>query len=117
MAHDKSPVSRRSFLRSSAASAAVLTAASAARAYGANERLRVGFLGVGGRCQAHIDAVLKMQAAGVNIEAAAVCDVYSLNREKSAGKILEKGGNAPLITGDYRDVLANKDIDIVCVAT
>lgn len=120
MAHDKAPLSRRSFLRSSAASAAaagVLTAASQARAYGANERLRVGFLGVGGRCQAHINAVLKMQSEGKNVEAAAVCDVYTSNREKAASTIKEKGGRDPQVTGDYRDVLNNKDIDVVCVAT
>src|SRR5690606_20564092 len=120
MAHEKAPVSRRSFLRTSAASAAaasVLTAASTSRAYGANERLRVGFLGVGGRCQAHINSVLKLQAEGVNIEAAAVCDVFNRNRDESASKIKAKGGNSPLVTGDYRDIINNKDIDIVCVAT
>jgi predicted dehydrogenase len=77
----------------------------------------VGFLGVGGRCQAHINAVLKMQAEGGNIEAAAVCDVFNRNRDESASKIKKTAGNDPLITGDYRDVLQNKDIDIVCIAT
>src|SRR5687768_3954559 len=108
MAQEKAPVSRRDFIRRSAASAAaagaaasVLSAASYARAYGANERLRVGFVGVGGRCQAHIDSVLNLQAAGEKIEAAAVCDVFNVNRDKSAGKIKKRAGNDPIVTGDY----------------
>jgi predicted dehydrogenase len=124
MAQEKAPVSRRDFIRRSAAGAAaastaasVLSAASYARAYGANERLRVGFVGVGGRCQAHIDSVLNLQAAGEKIEAAAVCDVYTVNRDKSAKKIKDRAGNTPISTGDYRELLSNKDIDVITVAT
>ena len=124
MAQEKAPVSRRDFIRRSAvgaaaagAAASVLTAANHSRAYAANQRLRVGFVGVGGRCQAHIDSVLKLQAAGENIEAAAVCDVFNKNRDNSASKIKAKGGNDPIVTGDYRELINNKDIDVIVVAT
>ena len=33
-----------------------------ARVYGANERIGVGFVGVGGRCQAHLDIITKTAA-------------------------------------------------------
>ena len=50
-------VNRRDFIKTSAAAGAALglSAASFTRVYGANERIGVGFLGVGGRCQQHLD--------------------------------------------------------------
>src|SRR5947208_3615551 len=48
----QSKVNRRSFLKTTAAGASALslTAASASRVFGANEQIRLGLLGVGGRC-------------------------------------------------------------------
>ena len=59
----KTQFNRRNFLQTSAigASALSLSAASAARVYGANEKINIAFLGVGGRCQQHIDVILQMQ--------------------------------------------------------
>src|SRR6266566_2350547 len=71
-------VDRRDFLKTTAAGATALTltAASARRVYGANENLRVAFLGVGGRCQQHIDVILEMQKEGKPVVPVAVCDVW-----------------------------------------
>ena len=78
---------RRRLLAFSAAGAAALslTAASAKRVYGANERIGVAFLGVGGRCQAHIDIINKLKADGKPVEAVAVCDVWNGNEEVYKG--------------------------------
>src|SRR5690606_5121747 len=35
----------------------------------------------------------------------------------SAAKIKSRGGNDPLVTGDYREVLENPNVDVVCIAT
>ena len=71
-------VNRRKFLKASAAGATAL--ALAAKTYGeikgANDAIRVGFLGVGGRCQQHIDVILQMQRRGQGVEPVAVCDVW-----------------------------------------
>src|SRR5262245_10727595 len=69
---------RRDFLKATAAGAAALslTAASARRVYGANERIGVAFVGVGGRCQAHLDVVHKLQQENKGAAAVAVCDVW-----------------------------------------
>src|SRR5438874_13825185 len=69
---------RRDFLKTSAAAGAALalTAASYERVYAANEALRVGFLGVGGRCQQHVDVILQMQKEGKPVKPVAVCDVW-----------------------------------------
>src|SRR6476469_1586854 len=75
----KSEVNRRAFLAGGTAAvgaAMSLPAASYGRVKAANEKLRVGFLGVGGRCQQHIDVVLQMQKEGKAVQPVAVCDVW-----------------------------------------
>src|SRR2546422_11364749 len=69
---------RRDFLKTSAAAGAALTlsAASYDRVYGANGTINVAFLGVGGRCQQHIDAVLQLQKDNKGVRPIAVCDVW-----------------------------------------
>jgi predicted dehydrogenase len=120
----KANVTRRDFIKRSTAGAAaataaasVLSAASYGRVLGANQRVRIGFIGTGGRCQAHIGVVLKMIAEGRNVDAVAVCDVYNRNRDNSADKIKQATGRDPLRTGDWRDVVNHPEIDVVCICT
>src|SRR5262245_38961060 len=126
----QSEVNRRNFLQTTAAgaSALALTAASYNRVYGAGERIGIAFLGVGGRCQQHIDAILEMKEKGVKVTPVAVCDVWDgddkLGREKGRGlypSARRCGINADdknRVTKDYRRVLGEvKDVDAVCIAT
>lgn len=117
----KDSVSRRSFLQHSAAGAAAASiftqAQSSQAAANANSRLRVAFLGVGGRCQAHIRSVMKLQENERGIEAAAVCDVFNRYRDRAVEKIQKGTGKKPLVATDYRELLDRDDIDVVCVAT
>src|SRR5436190_219504 len=125
----RSSVNRRAFLRNTAAGAAALslTAASARRVYGANERLGVAFLGVGGRCQAHLDIINKLKRENKGVAPVAVCDVWDGNKEvqKNGGRGLypsaEKCGLSAMdkdhVTKDYRRVLDLKEVDVVCIAT
>ncbi len=60
--------SRRDFLKSSAAAGAAgyamsMAANSYAQVPGANDRIGIAFLGVGGRCQQHIDVILAPASA------------------------------------------------------
>src|SRR5438874_210130 len=62
---------RRDFLRSAAATGVATAAMSMnAKSYGqvpgANERIGIAFLGVGGRCQQHIDTILQLQTENRN---------------------------------------------------
>src|SRR5713226_3963039 len=88
----KNTVHRRDFLKTTAAGAAALslTAASASRVFGANERIGVGFLGVGGRCQAHLAIINKLRDANKDVAPVAVCDVWDGNEE------VQKGGGRGL---------------------
>jgi predicted dehydrogenase len=106
-------MTRREFVRTAAAAGAAVTLGAAARpARGANERLGVGFIGVGGRGNAHLQYVhwLKTQA-DEPVDIVAVCDVYGPRMRDAA-----EGYNAKPYM-DHRELLADPNVDIVCVAT
>jgi predicted dehydrogenase len=103
-------ISRRTFVSASAASI-VVTAASATRVLGANNRLRVGIIGCGGLAQgAHIPSLMRMKEAD-NVEIVAVCDIYQKRLDQAASTT----GAAPV--KDYRAMLDRKDIDYVAIVT
>ncbi|MFH1269119.1 MAG: Gfo/Idh/MocA family oxidoreductase, partial [Planctomycetota bacterium] len=114
---------RRSFLRTGASGAAAAGTASLfaapapVRARNLNSNLRVGFIGTGGRGSAHLGIVLKKQQAGEDVEAAAVCDVYTVNLQRAADRIRKTVGTDPRTTGDYRELTAGADIDAIVIAT
>ncbi|HEX3871294.1 MAG TPA: twin-arginine translocation signal domain-containing protein, partial [Pirellulales bacterium] len=79
-------VSRRDFVKTAAAGAAaatIIAAPAAARAYGANERLRIGFIGPGGRgFGAHVKSLTKLKKDGANIDLVGVSEVYKEQEDK-----------------------------------
>jgi predicted dehydrogenase len=130
------PVNRRDFLSTTVAgSALALTAASARRVYGANERVGVAFLGVGGRCQQHVDVIVDMVNEKKNVRPVAVCDVWDGDEalgKRSNDKHKGRTGRGLYPTAktcgldasdkkhvckDYRTILEQKDVDVVCIAT
>lgn len=85
--------------------------AAVALAQPASDRLRVGVIGCGIRgVGAHIATLLKMKETD-NVEVNAVCDVYD-KRAQQAAKLT---GGRPY--QNYREMLANKDVDVVIIAT
>ena len=90
--------------------AAAFTALSSMRIAGANERLRVGVIGCGSQATGHMNTLLKMKEAD-NVEVIAVCEVYQKRLEKAA----QLTGAEPY--KDYRQLLANKNVDYVLIAT
>ena len=121
--------SRRGFLKASAVAgtALSLTAKSYAKVMGANGKINVGFIGVGGRCQQHIDVVLKMKEEGKGLEPYAVSDVWDGDQTKGRGKgqglypAAKRCGipadDKARVAKDFRVILDNKEVDIVCIAT
>jgi len=103
-----SDVSRRDFTRQ-AAVAGVATALGSARVLGANERIRLGFIGLGNRGDQVLDAFLVHKDALV----AAVCDLYQPYLDFAAKKI----GTRPRQYHDYRALLDRKDLDAVVICT
>ncbi|HPT28877.1 MAG TPA: Gfo/Idh/MocA family oxidoreductase, partial [Bryobacteraceae bacterium] len=82
-----------------------------AAAQSPSDKLRVGVIGCGGRgVGAHIAALLKMKETD-KVEVNAVCDVF----DKRAQQAAQLTGGKPY--QNYRELLANKDVDIVVIAT
>jgi len=98
----ESMIARRRFV-------AGASALSAANVLGANDRIRLGIIGTGGRGRYLMS---RANAAG-GIDWAAVCDAYDVQREKAAGV----AGTPVEKYADYRRVLDRKDIDAVLIAT
>ena len=105
-------VSRRRFLATSAfaATSIALSAKSYARVIGANERIRIGFIGVGGMGSAHV-AACKVLKDKDNLEFLGVADCWQTRAEKAAASLDTK------TVADYRRLLEIKDIDYVTIAT
>lgn len=92
----------------------VTTAASAARVLGANERVRLGVIGTGGRGR-HLIRMAKL-AGGCEI--AAVCDAWDVRAQEGAAEVAKQFDGAKAAQyGDYRKLLERKDLDGVIIAT
>ncbi len=102
-------ISRRDFSRGVALAATQVPTLSAAQS--PSDRLRVGVIGCGIRgVGAHIKTLLKMKESD-NVTVNAVCDVFDKRAQQAAALT---GGKA---YRDYREMLANRDVDVVVVAT
>jgi len=88
-------------------------APSTGRVIGANDRIVVGYVGVGGQGMAHVRSQ-KTHAHENNIVQAAVCDVYQKRLDAAREFVGLQSANA---YGDHRKLLERKDIDAIVVAT
>ena len=101
-------ISRRSF-HATTASLAGLTALGTSRALGANERIRVGFIGVGNRGMQVLEGFLRYS----DCQPVVVCDIYGPHVEKAKERLEGKVD----AVHDFRKVLERSDIDAVVIAT
>jgi predicted dehydrogenase len=95
---------RRGFLKAAAA-----TAISRSRILGANQRIRIGGIGLGGRCR----YLLTVAGKEPDTEIVGACDVYEPRRRETLEKIAP-GAREYL---DYRQLLERQDIDAVFVGS
>ncbi|WP_237227025.1 Gfo/Idh/MocA family protein [Rubinisphaera sp. JC750] len=116
-------VNRRDFIKTTGTAAAVaagtqLYPTTNARAAGSNGRLRIGFIGPGGRgFGAHVKTLAQQKNEGANIELVAVAEVYSEQLDKVADYIEKENGNKPAKYVDYKEMLEKEDLDAVCIGT
>jgi predicted dehydrogenase len=117
---------RRQFIKKSTIAAAAVAAGSgfvktpvygqntapSANVAGANNRLVVGYIGVGGQGMAHV-GTQKAGAAANNIVQAAVCDLSTYRCDFAQNAI---GGNCKKFK-NYEELCEQKDIDAVTIAT
>jgi predicted dehydrogenase len=95
-------VNRREFVSTAAG-----TVLAGSRVLGANDRIRVGLIGTGGRCM-YLARLLKSLPGN---EVVAACDVYEPRRLEA----VEKMGPQTTAASDYREVLGRNDVDAVVI--
>lgn len=103
--------SRRAFIQKALGGSAALAASGlfpSSRVLGANDRIRIGLIGAGGRGSQIFKAALKCP----NVEGVAVADIYTrrLDEWKASVPTLQT-------YGDFRKLLDDKSIDAVLIAT
>src|SRR5215471_17795928 len=82
------------------------------RVKGANDRIALGFIGVGAMGSGNLGFALRIQEA----QPVAVCDVYRPHLER-AGAAAQKAGVRLKAIEDFHDIIADKTIDAVCIST
>jgi predicted dehydrogenase len=106
-------LTRRQFIQRASTATAALTVSgvSIKQARGANERIGVGFIGCGGRSNAHLKAVHYLKSQGENVDIVAACDSYRPRMQRVAEGYQAKGYS------DHRELIADPNVDVVCIAT
>ncbi len=120
MTQTRTSISRRGFVKASAATLALPLFVSS-RVLGdtnnapASEKIRLGAIGIGKMLyESHLPHFLNMP----NVQVVAVCDVDTTRREAGKKRVDDKYGNTDCAAYvDYRELIARDDIDAVACAT
>src|SRR5438445_12481815 len=94
------PTTRRFFIGAA-------TAAAAARVWGANERLNVAIVGLGGRGTNHLNVYSRLPEARV----AGLCDVDQAARERAQATLMKNTSEKAKEFEERRQVFADTGID------
>ncbi|MDZ7722996.1 MAG: Gfo/Idh/MocA family oxidoreductase [candidate division KSB1 bacterium] len=113
-------VSRRQFIKTTgiaSAGAALGTAAFSKKSYsrilGANDRVNFAIAGLHGRGNAHLSSI----AALPNTAVTHICDVDQRYFDSFSPKTEKLTGQKPKAVIDYRELVKDKDIDVITIAT
>jgi predicted dehydrogenase len=89
------------------------TAAAASRVWGANDRVNVAIVGLGGRGTDHLKIYSKLPEARV----VALCDINQAAREKAQASLLTATGEKAKEFEDMRQAFADPEVQAVSIAT
>lgn len=109
----KHTLQRRTFVKAAAAATPVAAFAASSGVIGANDRIRAAVLGVNGRGQSHMYGLQPIK----NVEVTALVDPDLDVARKRAGEFEQKHGHRPNVVQDLREVIEDKDIDVITIAT
>src|SRR6266478_1280738 len=98
---------RRDFLKS--ATAALTTSIFTGQIRGANDRIAAAFIGMGKMGRSNLSYAMRQD----NLVPVAVCDVFDRNLEWA---VCDSKNQAKPYR-DFREILADKSVDVVCIAT
>jgi predicted dehydrogenase len=105
-------IDRRRFL--GAAASTGLALAASGRVLGANDRVVVGVMGMGGRGTSLAETFQRQS----NVEVAYVCDPDRSRADRATAAVAKvEGAKTPQAVQDFRRMLEDKDVDVLVVAT
>ena len=99
------PLNRRTFL--------LTGGALVAHAASPSDQIALGVIGSGGR-GTFVMGVFQNDSA---VRVAAICDVYEPNLERAVGEASKVPGNKPKIYRNYKELLADRNVEAVLIAT
>lgn len=103
--------SRRDFVKKTGAA----LAPALLPAQNVNSELQLAWIGTGGRGYYLMDMAYK--GSGGPFKIVATCDTYEGNLARGKDRIQTMGGNTPKAVKDFHEILADKSIDAVVIAT
>src|SRR5690606_4811947 len=107
-----SSLNRRDFVRTSlGVGMAAAISTSNRRILGANDRINLAFIGVGGRGRSLLREVMGIGEESNDVQVIAVCDVYE-KRKRLASEVASCTGYL-----DYEEILEREDVDAIVNAT
>lgn len=106
---------RRHFLARSGAltGAALASTLKPERVLGANERVNIASIGIRSMGMSDTNDLINTDRTNI----VALCDVDSKILDEKLAQVADKQGSRPKGYSDYRDVMENKDVDAVVIAT
>ena len=110
---------RREFLGAAGLGAAAVAASPAAvgrAGRGANDTIRVGILGPGGRGTQDMNDCIE-HGRQYNARVTAICDIWNERRDAASTRLKNVYGTAPKVYRRMEDLLADRDIDAVIIGT
>lgn len=88
-------------------------ALAATRVAGANDSIRIGVIGIGGRGRDHVQSFLQIPSAQIT----GLCDVNQAARERAQSILAKAGAPKAEEFTDMRKMLDSKEVDAVSIAT
>ena len=106
-------VNRREFIKGSIGVAAGLAAVPRGEVYGANEKVIVGMMGVGGRGRSILRSLVKSSDVRIKY----ICDADSRCYGPAAEIVVEGHDYKPKFVQDFRRILEDKEVDGIIITT
>jgi hypothetical protein len=107
-------MTRRDFLRKGAVAVFAAPVLIGSRAFGANDRVTMGGIGMGGRGRSDLGDFLGFS----EVQVLAVCDVVSRASNAAKAMVDRRYGNTDCVScTDFREIIARDDIEAVLIGT
>jgi len=106
-------LNRREFMKGTIGTAASFTALSQSRVYGANDKVVLGVMGLGGRGT----LLAEKFANRTDVEIAYLCDANTRHFARAREVVEEALGKKPKLVQDFREILDDRNVDVLVNAT